>query len=168
MNSDTHSLIARYRSRGLVVDTNILMLLLVGGLSTGRIETFKRTRDRFEEDDYWLLSDLLNQFTRLVATPNVLAETSNLLRQLPRNEAEQAHQLLAGLVAQVDEQYMETLSLCRGDYAGAFLVAGVTDTGIIRLSRRGFLVLTDDLPLYSWLCRFGVDCLNFNHIRPVG
>ena len=42
------------------------------------------------------------------------------------------------------------------------------DTGILRLARGKYLVLTDDFRLSQYLQKMEIDVLNFNHIRPLG
>ena len=42
---DAGALIAKYRSGGVLVDSNLLVLLLVGSVNKQRILDFKRTQD---------------------------------------------------------------------------------------------------------------------------
>jgi|YNPMSStandDraft_1061717.scaffolds.fasta_scaffold10166_2 hypothetical protein len=44
----------------------------------------------------------------------------------------------------------------------------MTDATIATLAARPVLVLTSDLDLWLTLERRGVDCINFNHLRPFG
>lgn len=46
-----------------------------------------------------------------------------------------------------------------------FVKFGLTDTGIIHLTKGKYLVLTDDFRLSQYLQSAGVDVVNFNHIR---
>ncbi|KQT60112.1 hypothetical protein ASG52_18495 [Methylobacterium sp. Leaf456] len=66
--------------RACLLDTNLLVLLTVGRASPAFVEVHKRTRsDRSE--DMPLLETLLAKADRIVTTPHVLGETSNLIRQ---------------------------------------------------------------------------------------
>ncbi len=49
-----------------------------------------------------------------------------------------------------------------------FVRLGLTDTGILSLSRGAHLVLTDDFPLAQRLQSAGIDVINFNHVRLLG
>jgi hypothetical protein len=51
---DARALIGKHRSKGVLVDTNLLVLLLVGLVNKRRIRRFKRTRD-FTPADFDLL-----------------------------------------------------------------------------------------------------------------
>ena len=44
MTNYLDSLFARYRQKGILVDTNILLLLFVGSVNRKRISQFKRTQ----------------------------------------------------------------------------------------------------------------------------
>ena len=62
---------------GLLVDTNLLVLYVVGGVNRNRIDTFKRTT-RYTKSDYDLLLRVIAKFNPLYAVAHVLAEVSNL------------------------------------------------------------------------------------------
>ncbi|HEY7305310.1 MAG TPA: hypothetical protein VH601_14395 [Bryobacteraceae bacterium] len=63
--------------RGLLIDTNLLVLFAVGSVNRDRIETFKRTR-RYTAEDFDLLLRVLGNWGVRYTTPHVLAEVSNL------------------------------------------------------------------------------------------
>jgi hypothetical protein len=75
-------LVTRHRGGGVLVDTNLLLLLFVGGYDRGLVERFPRTADRFVSVDYDTLAGLLSGFRQIVTTPHILTETSNLIGQL--------------------------------------------------------------------------------------
>ena len=62
---------------GLLVDTNLLVLLVVGSVNRDRIETFKRT-SKYTKADYDLLTRVLGAFQKIYTVAHVLAEVSNL------------------------------------------------------------------------------------------
>jgi hypothetical protein len=68
------------RSKTLLLDTNLLLLLFIGGKDSSLIPKAK-TLSAFVEDDYDLLGDVINNnsFNRLVTTPHIMTEVSNLL-----------------------------------------------------------------------------------------
>ena len=158
------TLLGKYRSRGVLIDSNILLLYVVGAISPRRIPTFKRT-STFAEEDFTTLTQLLAPFARLVTTPHIMTQVSNLVGQMSRNETAQAHIVRARLVATMEETYVETAVLGRHHH---FAKLGVADTGILSVTGAGLLVLTDDVALADWLGRAGIDALNFNHIRMAG
>src|SRR5437667_6470122 len=81
-NDWLRGIVARHARAGILVDSNILLLLLVGNFNRRLISKFKRTQT-FDEQDYDILVDLLANFGSIHTTPHVLTEVSNLSRSLP-------------------------------------------------------------------------------------
>ena len=81
---DAGALIKKHRAKGALVDANLLVLFLVGSVNKRRILTFKRTQN-FTIEDFDLLTNLIDWFGGLFATPHVLSQTSDLT-DLPGKE----------------------------------------------------------------------------------
>ena len=77
-------LLVRYRSRGVLVDTNLLLLYFVGLYNPSLIPQFKRTRI-FTVNDFDVLQNFIALFSKVVTTPDILTEVSNLSNQLAEN-----------------------------------------------------------------------------------
>lgn len=150
------------RNRGvLFVDTNLLVLLLVGSLDIEQVERFRRTRT-YTRGDYALLIAFVAEFTRLLTTPNVLTEVSNLVGQLTEPLRREALVALGILAKQFEEHFHTSRELVdEPEYPRL----GLSDASIIRTVNRDVTVLTDDLDLYLQLSRAGVEAINFNHLR---
>jgi rRNA-processing protein FCF1 len=149
------------RSKGLIIDTNLLLLYIVGSLDPNLIRKHKRT-SQFGIEDFRLLDDFLGQFERFVTTPNVLTEVSNLLSQIGDEVATRLRIRLRALIEIFQEEYIAST-----EAAGAeeFQRLGLTDAAILLLSKEDLLVLTDDIHLYLALQRRGIEAVNFNYIR---
>ena len=74
-------LLQRYRGKGVLLDTNILLLYFVGAFNPEEIPRFKRTK-MFTVEDHDTLVGILGYFEKIVTTPNILTEVSNLSGQL--------------------------------------------------------------------------------------
>ncbi len=156
------NLISKYRRKGLLVDTNILLLYFIGICDPNWIAGFKRT-SQFVIEDFQLLVRILNCFERRVTTPNVLTEINNLAGQLSRDNLRAWRvQFRDSLSSDFLERFIPSKTAVKN---GGFLRCGLTDAGVICASRGRFLVLTDDLDLYITLQSEGVDAINFNHLR---
>ena len=81
MNEYVTGLFQRYRSRGVLVDTNILLLFFVGSFERTLITRFKRT-NQYRAEDYDLLCHFLSHFDRMATTPHVLSEVNSLSHRL--------------------------------------------------------------------------------------
>lgn len=158
---DATALIEKYQRRGVLVDTNLLVLLLVGLTNPARITTFKRTQS-YTVEDFGLLQNLIVWFGKpLIATPHLLAEVSNLT-DLPDREMIQVRKLFQSLVERLEEQYDTARDLVATAFFQKF---GLTDASIAAVSGKGVLILTADLQLQLALQAKGFDALNFNHVR---
>jgi hypothetical protein len=152
------------QARRVLLDTNLLLLYLVGSCAPDWILRHKRTAS-YRIDEFKLLCAILSWVRILVVTPNIMTETSNLARQIgdPERRSE-IMKRLAMISQHSDERYVESANLAAA-FPRQFLRLGVTDAGIIDLCKQGFVVLTDDLSLYLEVERLGGNAVNFQHLR---
>lgn len=129
MEEYVEELVSRYRGSGVLVDTNLLLLLFVGGYDPGLIERFRLTMDRFVAADFDTLSTVLSAFDRIVTTPHILTETSNLLGQLTGRARIGCFGHLARSIPSMRETYVPSADLVEQQ---AFVEIGITDTSILR------------------------------------
>jgi rRNA-processing protein FCF1 len=162
MNSNLTLLIERYSQRGILIDTNILLLYFVGTLNRDRISQFKRTQ-QFIPKDYDLLMKLLSQFQKVATTPNILTEVNSLLNQLGEPERAKCYVIFAENIAILEESYQPSKVIAAPDWP--FIKYGLTDCGLAKVAQDQYLVLTDDLKLTDYLQRLGIDTINFNNLR---
>jgi hypothetical protein len=66
----------------VIIDTNLLLLLIVGSASVSFIEKHKRLIGTYNKDDFSILGAIISEFSEIVSIPHVLAEVSNLARQI--------------------------------------------------------------------------------------
>ena len=158
-------IIRRYCRIGILVDTNLLLLFVIGRFDRDRIVTFKNTQ-RYAPEDYDTVAVLIGEFDRLVTTPNILTEVSNLLGQLGEPiRSEALGFLCSDVLSLVDERYIQTFEAAKVETFHRF---GLADTTTLVLARKAIPVLTDDFPLYENLTANGIDAINFNHVRMLG
>jgi hypothetical protein len=155
------ALIARYRHKGLLIDTNLLLLYFVGKNDPERIPRFKRTM-AFTIPEFWLLEHFFDVFDKVITTPNVLTEVSNLLGGLPENLHSSFFSDFGTRIPSLEEHYTSSTSISSSTHFNQF---GLTDCGIVELVKDNYLVLTDDLPLAGYLENRNIDVINFNHLR---
>jgi hypothetical protein len=159
--TDIVAVVKKHRLSGLLIDSNLLLLLLVGRINRKRITAFKRTQ-KYTLGDFERLSQICAFFSRHWTTPQILTEVSNLSGQLTEPERGKFRAALASLVEVIDERYITSRLITSHS---SFARLGITDAGLVLLSADGPLLLTDDWPLYETVARRGVDVINFNHVR---
>ena len=158
----SQALILRHASHGLLIDTNLLLLYGVGLYDRNHIPRFKRTRQYSIEDFDWL-RQFVQFFQRIVTTPHILAELSNLAVERRGAKPPPYLPVLLDLIRASKELYVEKDVILGADYLPRL---GVTDTAVIELARRKkYLVLTDDFPLFGYLQSFECEAINMNHVR---
>ncbi|MCF6158664.1 MAG: hypothetical protein E3K32_08860 [wastewater metagenome] len=155
-------IIQNYRSKGLLIDSNLLLLYFIGKYNPSMIQSFKRTK-KYTIEDFDLLSQIASFFAKLITTPNILTEVSNLCNSLSDNIKDNYFTEFAERIQVLNEHYKQSSDICSLDHFKKF---GLTDSGIIDLVKGNFLVLSDDLPLTNYLLSKNIDAINFNHLRP--
>lgn len=164
MNEYHAGLIERYRRSGVLLDTNLFLLYLVGSFRRDQIEQFKRTAI-FTPDDFDLLDDLIGRFTRVATTPNILTEVSNLAGQIRSDLKAGLFRVFSDAINQLEEEFVLSAAVAGNQEFGKF---GLTDAVMILLAQKNYLVLTAEWPLSQYLQSQGMDVINFNHLRNLG
>lgn len=158
MNSPSQA----FPGTGLLVDTNLLVLFIVGRVNRNRIDNFKRT-SKYSKEDYDLLLSVLGRVTKpLYTVAHVLAEVSNLT-VLSGPERVLARQILKETVAVLHEAEMSSV---RASGAKEYPTLGLVDAAIATVARENdCAVLTDDLDLYLSLINQGIPAFSFAHMQ---
>ena len=161
---EAESVVLKYRRKGALIDSNLLLLLFVGSYKRELIGTFKRV-NTFVPEDYDVILRLVGYFSPVVTTPNILTEVSNLAGYLPEPDRASCFSTFVNRLTLLTEHYVKS-----GDAVSStiFQRLGLTDAAIEKLAKGKYLVITDDFELSQRLASLGVDTLNFNHIRYLG
>jgi hypothetical protein len=154
----------KYRAKGLLVDSNLLLLYLSGRANVELISASKPLRSHsFTLDDYAALYRVVGFFgKRLFTTPHILTEVSNLSTKLPGATRIAFFQSTLPRIAEWQERYVPSQLLSQHDCFPRF---GLTDTAIINLAPGSLLVLTIDFELSGYLQKRNVDAINFKELR---
>lgn len=150
------------RMAGVLIDTNLLVLYSIGLYDKNRIEQHKRTRT-YTPEDFDLLVRFANLFKKVITTPNILTEVSNLLE----GTAYQYGPVLSHLpqyIQVIEEIYFPSHSTIQATHHH-FFKFGLSDMVSFELAKQRYLVLTDDLDFCSFLQSNNLPALNFNNLR---
>ncbi len=153
-------LIQKFRGKGILVDSNLLLLLLIGSHDLSLISRFKRTSG-YTIDDYKLLADFVQMFSGVTTTPHVLTEVSNLANSLGSPVKEQWFGHFRTTLQLFEEHPLNAQSLSAKD---EFLVFGLTDAALCTLCGEVLLV-TEDYRLSGYLRSKQYPVINFSDIR---
>ncbi len=154
-------LVERYKGRGALVDSNLLLMYCIGEYDVRAMQRFKRIR-AYGVRDLTLMRRLLSLFKRIVTTPNILTEVSNLAGQLGDGLRAQFLSHLGKTVEILTEEYCPSATASQHQY---FAKCGLTDSAIMEVARANYLVITDDFRLANMIEKQGIDVINFEHVR---
>lgn len=156
--------IEKYRKRGLLLDTNLLLFYLVGLYDPSYIGKYKRTC-MYDKVDFVWMDKFINNFHQVYITPQIVGELWNFVEKMPKHRLAGFIETALLTLVEVTENYVEKNIIFD---ESCFSYVGVTDVSIICSARKlGCLVLTDDLRSYSFYVSNGVEAINLNHLRPI-
>jgi len=156
-------LVSKYISKGVLLDTNLFVLLIIGLVDREKVPSHKRT-NAYTPDDFDLLIHLLDRFQKIVVTPHILAETSNLIDTFTGQMKALPFQRFKTVIQQLKvlEVHVPAREVCQ---RSGFERFGLSDAALVEVAREKYLILTDDFNLMGFALSQSVDVINFNHIR---
>ena len=150
---------------GYFIDTNLLILRVVGDVGRDLIQKHKRL-ETFTAEDYDNLLDLLGGVTQVLVTPNTLTETSNLLGQ--HGEPERS-QFLDRLKILIENSREVVVASAKASANSAFLRLGLTDSALLEIVSASTPLVTTDFNLYhAAVSKDPYSALNFTRFRALG
>lgn len=145
----------------LILDTQLLVLLVVGLTST-RIIRKHKSLTAYTEADFDLLRDMIGNDDQLIILPNIASETSSLLRQHRDPEKTSIMSTFRNLIERCSETYVESaVAASQPEYARH----GITDSAILAGCSYRCRIITADLGLWIAAEMRGLNATNFNHWR---
>jgi hypothetical protein len=142
----------------LLLDTNILVLLVIGTWNREAVPHHRRTAV-FTSADYDLLRAELARYRRVLTTQCVLTEASNLM-------GNEFHARAAQVMIQTCTPWADVgpaKDVVLNDRGFARL--GYADASILASLAEGVVVMTDDVQLYLEVWYRDGEAVNFHHVR---
>ena len=148
--------------KGIFIDANLLVLLVVGATDQALIAKHRRLRT-FMVEDYGRLVELIEQAGQVFLTPNTLTEASNLLAQHPNPERSRFFAVLRRIIGTNEEIIVESKTASRNN---AFVRLGLTDAALLEVISEETPLVTVDLDLFVAAFAEGkVAALNFTPLQ---
>ncbi len=168
---DLKSIIAFREAKGkqkLILDTNLLILLLVGFFDPDHIENCPRTKG-FCKDDFDLLLKILENFeSEIIITPHVLAELSNLSKSkmgVPEDKISSYFKVIIDKLSKFQEEHIPLKELIGIDLK-ILVRFGFPDMSIIESSKKlRAIILTKEDDMVDHARSIGIKAINFTNIR---
>ena len=127
-----------------LIDTNVLVLLIIGMTDPSLIERHKKSG--FTAEDYYTLLDFLGTDPTFLLLPHVVAETSSLLGLIGDQYRKSILETFRHFIISHREYYLQIrVAAKRLDLSWR----GATDCAIIEVNGPDFHLITADAPLYE-------------------
>ncbi len=147
------------RNKAIIVDSNLLLLFLIGLFDKRSITSFSERLSRYSIEDYDYLITLVKDKI-IVITPNIITEISSLSGKFKRRK--EFFEFLGNYIPSLNELYVQSSSVV---IKNTFVKFGITDATIIELSKQGITTLTDDFDLFYYLSNQSYSAINFTQLR---
>lgn len=148
-------------TKPIILDANLALLLVVGLTNRSYIAIHKRLQG-YDAIDFDILLEIISGTSDVVLTPNVLTETSNLIRYVKEPIRSEVSVILADLISKGNELFIASReAAARAEYVRL----GLTDAVLLEIASRDAILLTIDLDLYLAALNANLSAQNFNHIK---
>lgn len=145
----------------LILDSNLLLLFIVGGTSRDYIALHKRLR-AYTPPDFDTLLQIVKSARRVAVTPNTLTEVSNLLRNFGELREPAQSRILYTFERMARNQEEIVIASARAVERREFRRLGLTDAALLEAAGSFHTLLTSDLDLYLAAVSRGQSAVNFN------
>jgi len=157
-----NQLLIKHKSSGVLLDTNLLILYLIGTYDPVFVPKFKRTI-MYSIEDFEYLKNYIHQFSKIIVTPQILAESWNFLEKINEKKFKEFIKSIIPTLYLIEEEYIEKNNIIADN---SLHYIGITDVSVILAAKNlGCLVLTDDLRSYSYFLKNKIAVININHLR---
>ncbi len=153
------ALVENHRNTGMLLDSNLMLVLLAGGERRDWIGKEKRLKN-YAAHEFDALESMVTG-AELFVTPNIATEVSNLV-DVESYFGQKVLSVLHAFLLKYEEKVLESRRASAHD---SYMAVGLTDAGLMILAADGVLVLTDDLPLAQRLEAAHLPVINFTLLR---
>ncbi|SMD45380.1 hypothetical protein SAMN00777080_4029 [Aquiflexum balticum DSM 16537] len=136
----------------VLIDTNALLLLMIGLVDIKQIRSHKRT-SIYEEEDFHNLFAMIHDIKDLIVLPNVWTEVDNLLNNFQGNLKSTYIFKITQVIKNSTEKYIESIKATE-EYA--FFDLGITDSLLLSYAEKCDLLITSDSKLSDYAIARGV------------
>ncbi len=126
-------------SRNLIIDTNLLLLLVIGAVEEGKYISKSKRLKAFDISDYNKILKIMSDFDKVFITPYIATEISNLI-DLKGQARILAYEVARNLFSEFEEISVNLNKDCESNF---FLKFGITDNSLIKLVS-DYCILTSD------------------------
>jgi len=160
------------KKNGLIIDTNILLLYIVGKFDIEWIKKFSRT-EKYSVEIFSIIDWLISFYNKhIYISPQIISELSNISPEASKKNNKDVEIVIEYfkvfkeiLMKVFFEKYIHKDKILNFPYLYKY---GVTDLSIYKLAKdNNYLVVTDDFRLSNYLNKNNVTSINIQPIIPI-
>lgn len=125
----------------ILVDTNALVIVVLGLMDINLINSHKTTSIYEEEDFYNIMHLIDNDLKNILAIPNTLTELDNLLNSFGGSYKHLYHTIIRKILFETTEKVFTSLSVIDSPYLSTL---GLTDSIILSIANHFDALITSD------------------------
>ena len=144
----------------ILIDSNSLIVLVLGMIDPSLIEKNKRT-SIYSHKDFEQLLEVIVDFKNLVVLPNIWTEVDNLLNRMPGRHRYTYVQTLMMLTKETTEQFLQSKVAIESP---SFFDLGLTDSAL-EVARECELLMTSDSKLSDHALALGINVYDLVAVR---
>ena len=135
-----------------LIDTNSLVVLLIGLIDPQLIQSHKRT-SIYEVQDFNNLLSFIGDFKKLIVLPNVWTEVDNLLNNFNRRHKESYIEQITKIIKLTSEKFLASKTALKSN---GFFELGLTDSLLLEYAKECDVLITSDSQLSDYAIAYGV------------
>jgi len=130
----------------ILIDSNALIVLLIGLIDPKLFKTHKTT-SIYDEEDFRELLHVIGDFNNIIVLPNIWTEVDNLLNNFGGNYKYSYIQKITEIIKNTSEKYIDSKT---GTECESFFDIGLTDSLVLEQAKSCKLLITSDSKLSDY------------------
>jgi hypothetical protein len=143
--------------RDVIIDTNIFILFLAGQINENKIGRYTRN-SLYTKEDYYYLLNILADYDRIIASPNIFTEVDNILNRITGEDKYKYLVLVKTIYKQTIEKYIRTETVAQNWFFDAL---GITDSSILMMAKECELLISGDSVLCDYAKSLNIKTFDF-------
>lgn len=145
----------------ILIDTNALIILILGLIDINQIGKHKRATV-YQEQDFYNLMEFIGDINNLVVLPNVWTEVDNHLNGFTGEHRNDYIRNIRDTINKTTEVYLESVSVTKEHF---FIELGLTDSLLLQYAHNCNFLITSDSKLSDYAQSFGIEVYDMVKMR---
>ncbi|MEP0214037.1 MAG: hypothetical protein ABJD66_12520 [Cellulophaga sp.] len=145
----------------ILIDSNSLLVLILGLMDPALINTHSKT-SIYEEEDFHNLISTIKNIESIVVLPNIWTEVDNLLNKFTGSQKDLYVKRIIETIKITSEEYLESKMV---ENNLLFYDLGLADTLILEYAKDCEMLITSDSALSDYAKAFGINVCDMKELK---